>query len=33
MELSPSWESASCAFIQELLNIPRNLKVHSLPCS
>jgi hypothetical protein len=28
MELSPSCEAASCAAIQELPNILRNLKVH-----
>jgi hypothetical protein len=28
MELSPSWEAASCAAIQELLNMLWNLKVH-----
>jgi hypothetical protein len=28
MELSPSWEAASCAAIQELLNMLRNPKVH-----
>jgi hypothetical protein len=27
-ELSPSWEAANCAAIQEILSILRNLKVH-----
>jgi hypothetical protein len=30
MELSPSWEAASCAVTQEIPNILQNLKVHYL---